>query len=311
MRHAMNELARSSTPFLFIIDYERAKPLLFPLPLQDDQVAFALNAKGAPCPQRRLDFSPIDFGHYSTQIARIHEEIASGNVYLLNLTAKTPIQTNLTLEAIYTHAKARFKLYLKEQFVCFSPERFVSIGDDRIHTFPMKGTIDATLPDAKTTLLEDSKELAEHTMVVDLLRNDLGIIAHDIKVEAFRYVERIEHHQGAILQTSSHISGALGHDWRERLGDLLFALLPAGSISGTPKQSACRIITRLEGEERGYFCGVAGIFDGNNLESFVLIRFVEQCGKELFYRSGGGITLQSDATKEYEELCKKIYFPFG
>jgi len=235
--------------------------------------------------------------------------IKSGNTYLLNLTAPTKIHSDLTLKEIYAHANAHYKLRYKEKFVCFSPEKFVRIKGSTIHTYPMKGTIDASIEDAKNKILHDEKEMAEHTMVVDLLRNDLSIVASDVKVEEFRYVQKIDSGEKELLQVSSHISGNVGESWHERIGDILSALLPAGSISGAPKKSTLDIIKNVEGYERGFFSGVFGIYDGESFDSGVMIRYVEKTKDGYIYKSGGGITLDSDAKLEYNELLDKVYLP--
>jgi para-aminobenzoate synthetase component 1 len=173
----------------------------------------------------------------------------------------------------------------------------------------MKGTIDASLPDAEASILNNPKEMAEHVMVVDLLRNDLGIVAHDIKVEKFRYIEHLHAGDKELLQVSSHIVGDLKVNWKEHLGEILQTLLPAGSISGTPKKSTVSIIEQIEGYERGFFTGVFGVFDGKTLDSGVMIRFLQNTPDGYRYKSGGGITLDSDPQSEYQELLDKIYLP--
>ncbi|MGB3962072.1 MAG: chorismate-binding protein, partial [Sulfurimonas sp.] len=107
----------------------------------------------------------------------------------------------------------------------------------------------------------------------------------------------------------SHISGFVGEDRHERIGDILFSLLPAGSISGTPKKSTLQIIEEVEGYERGFYCGVFGIYDGKTLDSGVMIRFIEKTQDGYLYKSGGGITLDSDILVEYNELIDKVYLP--
>jgi para-aminobenzoate synthetase component 1 len=174
----------------------------------------------------------------------------------------------------------------------------------------MKGTIDASTPLAKEKILADSKEMAEHVMIVDLMRNDLGIIGSHVKVEKFRYVEKIKAGQKELLQVSSKITATLANTWRDELGTLLSQLLPAGSITGTPKKSTVCIIDQVEDFDRGFYTGVFGVFDGDSLRSGVMIRFIEQENKKLYYKSGGGITIDSDTKSEYEELCDKIYLPF-
>ena len=157
--------------------------------------------------------------------------------------------------------------------------------------------------------------MAEHVMIVDLMRNDLGIIGRDIKVEKFRYVETIQAGKKELLQVSSKITAQLPEDWKDHLGTLLSQILPAGSISGTPKKSTVNIIEKVEDFDRGFYTGVFGIFDGKSLRSSVMIRFIEKVMEKendaLFYKSGGGITIDSDAKSEYEELIDKIYLPFS
>jgi para-aminobenzoate synthetase component 1 len=134
-----------------------------------------------------LEKFPITFNKYKTAFDKVIEEIKNGNTYLLNLTFPTPIKTNLSLEEIFYKTNAKFKLKYKNKFVCFSPERFIKIENNKIYTYPMKGTIDANTPNAKERILNNQKELAEHTMVVDLLRNDLGMVANNIKVNKFKF----------------------------------------------------------------------------------------------------------------------------
>ncbi len=252
---------------------------------------------------------PIPFKTYLNAFNQVQEEIKKGNTYLLNLTFPTKITTNASLIEIFYSTKAKFKLFFQDRFICFSPERFVRIEGDKIFTFPMKGTIDASLPNAKAKILSNLKEMAEHTMVVDLLRNDLNQIATNVRVDRFRYVDKIKAGEKELLQVSSQISGVLPKNWRENLGELFLKLLPAGSITGTPKRSTCKIIERVEGYERGFYTGVFGVFDGKNLDSAVMIRFIQRGEEGLIYKSGGGITIDSCVKEEYQELIDKIYLP--
>jgi len=151
--------------------------------------------------------------------------------------------------------------------------------------------------------------MAEHVMIVDLMRNDLGIVGTDVQVEEFRYVEKIKAGEKELLQVSSKISAKLPSNWKENIGSLLKSMLPAGSITGTPKKSTVNIIENIENYKRGFYTGVFGIFDGTNLYSAVMIRFIEKENGKLFYKSGGGITIDSNAKSEYEELIDKIYLP--
>ncbi|MEY3208487.1 MAG: hypothetical protein RL064_518, partial [Bacteroidota bacterium] len=183
---------------------------------------------------------------------------------------------------------------------------FIKINNQKIYSYPMKGTIDAHLPNAEETILNDVKELAEHATIVDLIRNDLSKVAANVKVDKFRFYEKIETQNGMLGQVSSEISGNLHANYTNHIGDILFDLLPAGSICGAPKAETEKIIFDAEQVARGYYTGIAGYFDGENLDSCVLIRYLQQNN---IYRSGGGITFQSEATKEYQEMIEKVYVP--
>jgi para-aminobenzoate synthetase component I len=311
----INSLGQKCTPFLFIISYDTSKIFANALSTLDDDIFYKLEDwRNYPVEKNTKDVifskSPVAFPTYKKAMDDVLEQIRSGNTYLLNLTFKTPIETNYSLKEIFTYARAKFKLYYKDEFICFSPERFVEIENDRIATYPMKGTIDANIPEAKERILADKKEMAEHVMIVDLMRNDLGIIGSDVKVEKFRYVEKIKAGKKELLQVSSKITAKLPKEWKENIGTHLSHLLPAGSITGTPKKSTVNIINSVEDFDRGFYTGVFGVFDGTSLRSGVMIRFIEQAHGKLYYKSGGGITLDSDAKSEYEELLDKIYLPF-
>jgi para-aminobenzoate synthetase component I len=101
----------------------------------------------------------------------------------------------------------------------------------------------------------------------------------------------------------------LSPNYLSQLGDIIFAMLPAGSVTGAPKKKTLEIIENAENYDRGFYTGIAGYFDGQNLDSCVLIRFIENEKGQLFYKSGGGITAQSNANDEYQELIDKIYVP--
>jgi para-aminobenzoate synthetase component 1 len=311
----MNRLGASRTPFLFIISYDKSKIFVQPLEKLDSDIFYKLETwRNYPVKKRErnftFSFSPVDFQTYQKSLEGVLEQIRSGNTYLLNLTFATPIQTDLSLREIFTYARAKFKLYFKGEFICFSPERFVEIGGNTITTYPMKGTIDANLPHAKENILSNEKEMAEHIMIVDLMRNDLGIIGTDVKVERFRYVDRIKAGRKELLQVSSKISATLSSDWHEQIGTLMEKITPAGSITGTPKKKTMEIISEVENYKRGFYTGIFGIYDGTNLRSAVMIRFIEEQNGQLLYKSGGGITIDSDAKSEYRELIDKIYLPF-
>ncbi len=311
----LNRLGTGRIPFLFILSFDKKQIFISPLDELDDDIFYKVDTIRNFDPKpltKKYNFKtyPIPYLRYKKSFEVILEEIRSGNTYLLNLTFQTPIETDLNLYEIFAGAKAKYKLYFKDQFICYSPEKFIEIEDETISTYPMKGTIDASLKDAQKKILEDKKELAEHTMIVDLMRNDLGIIANDIQVKRFRYIDTITAGEKKLLQVSSHIEGHLELNWQEKIGEILDKLTPAGSISGTPKRSTLGIIEKIEDYERGFYTGVFGIFEGNSLHSGVMIRFIEKIGDTLTYKSGGGITIDSDLKSEYEELNQKIYLPF-
>lgn len=292
-----------------MVDFEGRELICHPLnALRDTDIEFSFHGTGE-MHTTPLHRTPLLFETYRDKLHRVQEYIRKGETYLLNLTQPTPVCCDASLAEIYRKANAPFKLRYKDQFVCFSPEKFVEIIDNTIYTYPMKGTIDASITDAESLILHNDKEMAEHLMAVDLLRNDLGIVAKKITVEKFRYIDRIKAGEKELLQVSSKISGELGADWKRHIEAILRALLPAGSISGTPKKRTVEIIKEVEGYERGFFTGIFGYFDGQNLYSAVMIRFIEKTSDGLVYKSGGGITLDSNAEDEYRELIDKIYIP--
>ncbi len=307
----LNSLGEKRKPFLFISDF-KAKNLIVILldDLSCEDVEFCIDANYLKKQHKKFfKKTPIEFNVYKKKFTQVIQKIKSGETYLLNLTQPTKVESTLNLKEIYKFSNAHYKLRYKDEFVCFSPEKFIQISNDTIHTYPMKGTIDASLPDAKEKILNNEKEMAEHIMVVDLLRNDLSIVAQGVKVEKFRYIQTIEAGEKQLLQVSSHISGNVGNDWHGKIGDILKSLLPAGSISGAPKKSTLNIIDSVEEYERGFFSGVFGVYDGEKFDSGVMIRFIEKNKDGYIYKSGGGITLDSDVKSEYNELLDKIYLP--
>jgi para-aminobenzoate synthetase component I len=311
----LNNWGAKKIPHLFIIDFEMKAIQLFrldvPLP---ENVFFDFHNRPAlkACPEiKAFTFRkyPLPFAEYEMAFLKIQQQISAGNTFLTNLTFATPVETNLTLRQLFDYSRARYKVLLDGEFLCFSPESFISIRKGIISTYPMKGTINAALPRAEQTIMESMKEIAEHHTVVDLLRNDLSMVATDVMVNRFRYVDKITTHEGKILQVSSEITGRLPADYHRHLGDTLFAMLPAGSVSGAPKAKTISLIREVEKSDRGYYTGVCGIFDGKDVDSAVMIRCIEVCKGKMFFRSGGGITFLSKAIDEYNELIDKIYVP--
>lgn len=311
----LNLAGKERKPFFFAIDFLGQEIIFRHLnELNNDiQIAFPSysNIENYQNIQKEISFHkyPISYSQYRKSFGLAHENLKYGNSYLLNLTFPTKIKTNLKLEEIYYLSNAKYKIYIKDFFVCFSPESFIKIENNEISTYPMKGTIDASIENAQEEILRDIKEQAEHVTIVDLMRNDLSIIASKVEVKKFRYVEKISTNQLDLLQVSSEIKGILPANWHERLGDIFAALLPAGSISGAPKKKTIEIILQAENYKRGFYTGVAGIFDGKKLDSCVMIRYIEKLGDEYIYKSGGGITALSKAESEYNEMIDKVYLP--
>ncbi len=310
----LNRFGRHKIPCFFVIDFDLKNFHIEPLSELSPDIFFEfegfkniLSLNSAKLIY--LKKKPIKFETYQQAFQKIQAEMYAGNTYLLNLTFPTEIKLNISLLQTFLSSQAKFKLYFQDEFITFSPERFIKIENNHIFTYPMKGTIDAMLPNAKTIILKDIKEKAEHTMVVDLLRNDLSIVAKKVAVNRFRYLEKIVTNHKTLFQVSSEISGQLPALWQQNLGDILLALLPAGSITGAPKKKTVEIIKTVETYQRGFFTGIFGYFDGQKLDSAVMIRFIEKHGENLVYKSGGGITINSQAKKEYQEMLDKIYVP--
>lgn len=313
----MNQWGKEQIPFVFLIDFECKKPMVWKW--DDAESIFQFKFDGVTNQKKgnannfiknNIDFKfdklPISFDAYKIKFDQIKKEIEIGNSFLINLTAKTKLKLKYSISEIFNHVNAKYTCYLKNEFVCFSPETFVKIKDGKIYSYPMKGTIDASIPDAKNIILQDEKEISEHATMVDLIRNDLSRVSNNVKVNRYRYYEEIETQDRNLGQVSSEIMGELVNNYNEKLGDIIFDLLPAGSISGAPKQKTAQIIAAVESEERGYYTGIAGYYDGTTLDSTVLIRYLQNDG---YYRSGGGITCNSNVHSEYHEMIDKVYVP--
>jgi para-aminobenzoate synthetase component I len=314
----LNEWGRDKIPFLFWVDFEIQKPMAIKLSdVSTDVVLFYINGftnasnNDHVSKTDTIEFTvnPISQTAYKKKFDYVKSKLRYGDSFLTNLTVKTEIKTNHTLNELFQKSKAKYKLWYRDEFLVFSPEIFIQIRDGKIFSYPMKGTINASIPNANEVLLNDTKELAEHTTIVDLIRNDLSHVATDVAVTKFRYIDELKTTTKNLLHVSSEIVGTLQTDYLANLGNLLLALLPAGSVSGAPKAKTLAIIREAEGEPRGFYTGVVGYFDGEKMDSGVMIRFIEKSGNKLFYRSGGGITAQSVLENEYQEIRDKIYVP--
>ena len=367
----INQLASQDEPFLFVINYQGDKAFIRLLSdINPEECLFDFEGRGnlshawketwkeetsekeisekeiseKEISETTWQIEPPLYEDYERSFNIVKSNIMAGNSYLTNLTCRVPVSCNLSLEDIFHRAKGKYKLLLRRKrnltpFVCFSPETFVRIKGGRIYSYPMKGTLDASLPDAEKQLMEDRKEAAEHATIVDLIRNDLSRVAENVRVDKYRYIDVLHTNKGDILQTSSEISGRLPEDYPHHLGEILDAQLPAGSITGAPKDKTMQIIQEAEGYDRGFYTGIMGIYDQGELNSAVMIRFIEEetspvdfetdgeknfkakegkasegkepkASRKLYFKAGGGITSKSDCRKEYEEVIQKIYLPF-
>lgn len=314
----LNHWGRNRTPFLFLVDFEIQKPVAIKLSeINSSEILFWMNGftnevkvdLTSTEKKLELDQRSLLFCDYKTKFDFVKERLVYGDSFLTNLTVKIPISSNYSLKDIFSAAKAKYKLLYHDEFLVFSPETFIKIHNGKIFSYPMKGTIDASVDNAQELVLNDRKEIAEHTTIVDLIRNDLSLVATDVTVKRFRYVEELKTTSKNLLQVSSEIEGNLPVDYLSDLGNIIVSLLPAGSVSGAPKKKTLEIIAEAEGGDRGYYTGVVGLFNGESVDSAVLIRYIEKQQGNLFYRSGGGITAQSEIAKEYQEIKDKIYVP--
>lgn len=313
----LDKKSLNNTPFFFIIDFLQEKFLiknLIDIIFSKDiliDFPFFSNIESNKKNIKNIQLYPnlIIKSQFIQQFNKVHHQIKIGNSYLTNLTFEFFLQNHEKLKQFFEVSYAKYKLFINNQFVCFSPETFIQIIDNYIFTYPMKGTIDATIKNADIKLLNNKKEQAEHITIVDLLRNDLSMISTNVQINKFRYIEKIQSNNKNILQTSSKLQGKIILEYKNKIGSILQKLLPAGSISGAPKKKTVEIIQSIESHKRGYYTGIAGIFDGKILDTCVLIRFIESRNNKLFYKTGVGIHYLSNLHKEFEEIKNKIYVP--
>ena len=312
----MDDLSLKKVPFFFMVDFLLEKVEVFQEnEIKEESLLIDFqnfkNMKTTEAENAEIELKILS---ESAEIYRkgfdfVQENLRQGNSYLTNYTMKSEIAINLTLKEIFYHSKAKYKVWYNDEFVFFSPETFVEIIDDQIYTHPMKGTIEASIENAVEILKNDVKEKAEHFTVVDLLRNDLSMVADEVQVDEFQRIDFIKTQQKDLYAMSSKISGKLKPEFQNKIGTVMKTLLPAGSILGAPKPKTLEIIAEAENYDRGFYTGVCGWFDGENLDSCVMIRFIEKENGKLFFKSGGGITHLSKFADEYKEMKNKIYVP--
>ena len=199
----INDYASQEIPFVFLISYN-GEGNLVAIPAEAARNGFYVEMPGTgesfistgTGPPLRFERQPMDPRRYREAFNHVMDQIHYGNSFLLNLTFPTPVETNYTLREIFLNSRATYKLLLEDELVVFSPERFIRIHGRTIVANPMKGTIDSGIPGAYRLLASDPKEDAEHNTIVDLIRNDLSIIASQVRVKRFKYIEKLQNPPG-------------------------------------------------------------------------------------------------------------------
>ena len=251
---------------------------------------------------------------YCEMVEKAKGHIREGDIFQIVLSNRlsAPFEGSLlnTYRVIRTLNPSPYMFYfsgMDVEIAGASPETLVKLENGILHTFPLAGT----RPRGKTEsedkaleaeLLKDEKELAEHNMLVDLGRNDLGKISKfgTVSVEKLRSVERYSH----VMHIGSTVRGEIRED-KDAL-DAVSAVLPAGTLSGAPKIRACQLIAELENNKRGIYGGAIGYIDfTGNLDTCIAIRIAYKKNGKVFVRSGAGIVADSDPEKEYQECINK------
>jgi len=321
----LDELGKNSKSILFIINFEANQAYLIPPEKASSLGVFYktrnfsnVNRGNSIAKVPKLEINPIDLNTYKKAFDRVQYYLNRGDSYLINLTFSTAIDFNLPLTEILKRINSPYALCFSNRFLVFSPETFLRIEENKISSYPMKGTLSVEkkllennpdlLSQGLEKILNNPKEAAEHATMVDMIRNDLSRIAKEVRIINYRYPDYIHTLEKVLIQLSTQIEGKLPKK-PLFLGQILKNQLPAGSISGAPKSKTIEIIKEVENYSRGFYSGVFGIFDGKSLDSAIMIRYIEKKGEKLFYKSGGGITSQSLMEEEYQELIQKIYVP--
>ena len=256
----------------------------------------------------------IDFNNYKIIINNIKEELKNGNVYQINFTGHKQYQSSNSGLDVYMYLRSKVKpkygfyfKYNKYEILSFSPELFFKRVGNHIESHPMKGTIrrDINLKidnQLKLDLKNSIKDRAEHLMIVDLMRNDLGKIASPgtVKVDELYVIKSYR----TVHQMISKISGKVDNSINEI--DILKALFPGGSITGAPKESAMKIIDYLEDYSRDIYTGSLGYIESNgNMNFNIAIRTMTKKEEIFSYGVGGGIVWDSIAENEWDEAQLK------
>lgn len=308
----LNEWGKTSTPFFFFVNYAGTQWYVATLDALDKRILYRIPGHSnyhTDNPSLPQDYSPHrliapQLEDYARGFDIVQEAIARQETRLINLTWRVPFESRLSQKERFVLGKEKYMLMVEGIFSVFSPEPFIEIENGRIATFPMKGTISTSIPNAEAVLLNSDKEAKEHADSVALLTEELELVATDVETIRYRYCETIA--DGRVIQTSSEIAGRVKEQLQGRYGDIIATLLPGGSIAGAPKAASLKVIARAEAYDRGFYTGIFGIFDGKRLDTSVMIRFLQYAedGHTYFF-GGGGVTGNSRLDNEYNELLLK------
>ena len=263
----------------------------------------------------RGDFVPLfDEEEYCAMVERAKHYIREGDIFQVVLSNRLEASMEGSLLDAYrvlrTSNPSPYMFYFSGEdgeIAGASPETLVKLEQEKLYTFPLAGTRPRGATEEEDQalqreLLSDEKELAEHNMLVDLGRNDIGKISRigTVQVEKYMSIERYSH----VMHIGSTVSGTIRED-RDAL-DAVDAILPAGTLSGAPKLRACEIINELENNKRGIYGGAIGYvaFTGN-LDTCIAIRLAFSKNGKVFVRSGAGIVADSVPQREYRECIQK------
>ncbi len=251
---------------------------------------------------------------YCAMVERAKHHIREGDIFQIVLSNRlsAPFQGSLlnTYRILRTMNPSPYMFYFSGtdvEVAGASPETLVKLEDGVLHTFPLAGTRPRGRTDEEDAALEaellaDEKELAEHNMLVDLGRNDLGKISRfgSVQVEKLHSIERYSH----VMHIGSTVRGEIRPEFDAL--DAIAAVLPAGTLSGAPKIRACQLIGQLENNKRGIYGGAIGYIDfTGNMDTCIAIRIAYKKNGRVFVRSGAGIVADSVPEKEYQECINK------
>lgn len=261
------------------------------------------------------EFTPLfDKKQYCKMVEKAKNYIREGDIFQIVLSNRlsAPFEGSLLncYRVLRTINPSPYMFYFSGtdvEVAGASPETLVKLENGVLHTFPLagsrpRGKTEKQDEELKKELLGDEKELAEHNMLVDLGRNDLGKVSKfgTVKVEKLHRIESYSH----IMHIGSTVRGEIQND-KDAL-DAINAVLPAGTLSGAPKIRACRLIAELENNKRGIYGGAIGYIDfAGNMDTCIAIRIAYKKNGKVFVRSGAGIVADSVPEKEYEECINK------